>query len=309
MARGRTEHTGRDLSDGAWLEQDAVLLEHMPDGVLISDARGRVVYVNARFEHMSGYRRAQLLGRAMEVLVPAGMKSEHRAMRAGYARRPRARPMGVAQQDYRLLRRDGSTLSVDISLAPLRHRGALHVIAVVRDVTARRELEERLAHEALHDPLTGLANRTLFVDRLTQAMLQSRRERRQVALAMLDIDNFKAVNDTLGHRAGDRVLHRVASALGAGLRATDTVARIGGDEFAWVLPGVGGRQAATVMMAKLLQSVPARVSVGRRTVEISVSAGLALFPDDGADIDTLMRVADVHLYAAKRRAPTTRYRV
>ena len=291
------------------LEQDLFLLEHMPDGVVVCDARGRIAYVNARLEQLSGYDRAELRGKPLEILVPDGTKTAHRAMRAGYMKRPRARPMGEVERDYRLLRQDGTSVSVDISLAPVTRSGSAQVIAVVRDMTARRELEARLEHEALHDPLTDLANRTLFFDRLRQAMLQARRDRRQVAVVMLDIDNFKAVNDTHGHQAGDRVLHRVARGLSAGLRATDTVARIGGDEFAWVLPGVSGRHAATVMMAKLLQAVPARVVVGRRAVDVSVSAGLALFPDDGGDVDALMRVSDVHLYAAKRRAPAGRYRV
>lgn len=281
----------------------------MPDGVLVSDVRGQIVYANSRLAQLTGYRRADLLGKPVELLVPAAEKDDHRDVRIAYMARPRRRPMGVVERDYRLLRRDGTSLPVDIALAPVRRCGQAQVIATVRDITARRALEDRLAHEALHDPLTGLANRTLFLDRLTQAMLQGRRERRQVALVMLDLDHFKAVNDTHGHLAGDRVLKSVGTALGEGLRATDTVARIGGDEFAWVLPGVGGRQAAMVMMGKLLGAVPARVTVDRKKIEVSVSAGLALFPDDGDDVDTLMRVADVHLYAAKRRAPAARYRV
>jgi diguanylate cyclase (GGDEF)-like protein/PAS domain S-box-containing protein len=281
----------------------------MPDGVLVCDARGRITYVNPRLEELSGHPRADLIGRPVEFLVPEGMKVDHRGLRTRYMRRPRTRPMGGLEGDFRLLRRDGTELPVDISLASVRRSGVLQVIATVRDITARRDLEARLAHMALHDPLTGLANRTLFVDRFNQAILQGRRERRQVAVVMLDLDHLKAVNDTYGHQAGDRVLQRVARGLSAGLRATDTVARIGGDEFAWVLPGVGGRQAAMVMMAKLLKAVPARVGVGDRQIEVGVSAGLALFPDDGEDLDTLMRVADVQLYAAKRRAPVTRYSV
>lgn len=285
------------------LEQDVVLLEHMPDGVLICDARGRILYVNPKLEQLSEYSARQLVGKAVEVLVGGGVKLSHRSHRAAYMRRPKARPMGSLERDYELMRRSGKPLPVDISLTPIAVSGQRHVMAVVRDMTARRKLEERLQHEALHDPLTGLANRTLFIDRLTQALFQARRERRQVALVMLDLDHFKAVNDEHGHQAGDRVLVRVAHALGRGLRATDTVARIGGDEFAWVLPGISGRSAAMLMIAKLLQAVPMRVTVDGRAIEVGVSAGLALFPDDGADFDTLMRVADVRLYASKRRAP------
>ncbi len=291
------------------LGQDTVLLEHMPDGVLVCDVRGGITHVNSSLERMSGYRRGELLGHTLELLLPDGMKAGHKALREAYARRPRRRSMGAVDRDYRLRRRDGTDVAVDISLAPVRVGGSRQVIAVIRDISARRDLEERLEHQALHDPLTALANRTLFVDRLTQAMLHARRDRRQVALVMLDLDHFKSVNDTYGHQAGDLVLQKVAQSLATGLRATDTVARIGGDEFAWVLLGVSGRQAALVMMAKLLQAVPGRVTAGRRQIEVSVSAGLALFPDDGDDLDTLIRVADVQLYAAKRRAPVTRYRV
>jgi diguanylate cyclase (GGDEF)-like protein/PAS domain S-box-containing protein len=289
------------------LEQDIVLLEHMPDGVVICDRVGRIVYVNPRFEQLTGYRAAYLEGKPIEFLVPEGAKRVHRDMRTAYSRRPRTRPMGQVERDYRLLRRAGRPLSVDIALAPVTRAGERQVLAVVRDISARRKLEATLERAALHDPLTGLANRTLFMDRLTQALLQGARDRRQVALVMLDLDRFKSVNDEHGHQAGDRVLVRVAQRLARGLRATDTVARIGGDEFAWVLPGIGGRSAAMVMMGKLLQGLPARVTVDGSSIEIGVSAGLAIFPDDGDDFDALMRVADVRLYASKRRAPTDPY--
>lgn len=289
------------------LERDTVLLEHMPDGVVVCDRDGRIVYANPRFEQLSGYTAEQLAGRPIETLVPDGMKRGHREMRSAYSRRPRPRPMGSVERDYRLLRRGGRAVSVDISLAPVTRAGERQVMAVVRDITARRRLEASLEHQALHDPLTGLANRTLFMDRLAQALLQGARDRRQVALVMLDLDRFKAVNDEHGHQVGDRVLVRVAHRLARGMRATDTIARIGGDEFAWVLPAISGRPAAMLMLAKLLDVLPARMTVDGSSIEIGVSAGLALFPDDGDDFDSLMRVADVRLYASKRHAPTDPY--
>lgn len=211
--------------------------------------------------------------------------------------------MGSVDHEFDVRRRDGTTFPADIALGPVTIAGEARVMAVVRDITERRRLEADLAHQALHDPLTGLANRTLYFDRLRQAMAQAVRDRRQVALVMLDLDHFKSVNDAHGHHAGDEVLRKVASGLGRGLRSTDTFARIGGDEFAWVLPNVGGRQSAMLMLVKLLGSVPVTVKVGKTAIDVGVSAGLALFPDDGDDIDTLMGVADVELYAAKRQAP------
>jgi len=282
---------------------DAALLELLPEGVLVCDSRGRIAYASRRAEAMTGYRRDQLVGQPVEMLVPEGMRAAHRRHRIEYQGRPRPRPMGSVDHDYAVCRADGSRFSADIALAPLERAGQRQVIAVIRDITERKSLEAALAHRALHDPLTGLANRTLFFDRLKQAMMAARRERRQVALVMLDLDNFKAVNDMYGHQAGDEVLRKAAHRLSVGLRGTDTVARIGGDEFAWVLPGVSGRQAAAIMMGKLLRSVPERFSVGGRWIEVGVSAGMTIFPDDGDDVDTLIRVADVELYAAKRQAP------
>jgi len=252
---------------------------------------------------MTGYRHGRLLEVSVEALVPDAAQGRHRRHRLQYQAHPRQRRMGALDRAFGVRRPDGTTFAADIALGPVAVAGEQYVMAVVRDITARKELEARLAHQALHDPLTGLANRTLFFDHLRLAMHQARRDRKQVALVMLDLDHFKDCNDSYGHQAGDELLRKIAARLGAGLRATDTVARIGGDEFAWVLPSVGGRQAAMVMLAKLLSAIPSRMVVKNKTIGVGVSAGLALFPDDGEDIDTLMRVADVELYAAKRSAP------
>jgi diguanylate cyclase (GGDEF)-like protein/PAS domain S-box-containing protein len=287
------------------LEPDLTLLEHVPDGILLCDSHGRILYANRRLATMTGYGRESLVGSLVEKLVPEGLRTAHRKRRLLYEARPRPRAMGSPDHDFAVCRADGTTFSADIALGPLERAGRRQVIAVVRDITERKNLEAALAHRALHDPLTGLPNRTLFFDRLRQAKLQARRDRRQVALVMLDLDQFKSVNDEYGHQAGDEVLRKAAQRLSRGLRRTDTVARIGGDEFAWLLPGVGGRHAAAIMMAKLLRAVSARFTVDGKWIEVGVSAGMALYPDDGEDIDTLMRAADVELYAAKRHAPTS----
>lgn len=297
--RGKGEEKGS--SRRRTREQDTLLLARLPDAVLISDEAGRIVFANRKLEVMSGFRRKDLVGRPVETLVPRGLGAAHRLLRLEYQRHPTPRPMGSVDHDFTMRRADGGVVSVDIALGTVARLGERQYLAVIRDLTARRHLEARLEHQALHDPLTGLANRTLFFDRLRQAMAIARRERTQVAVVMLDLDRFKKVNDLLGHQAGDDVLRKVAHRLRRGMRASDTLARIGGDEFAWVLPRISGRQAAQTMMAKVLTAVPARLSVRGRSIEVGVSAGLALFPDDGADTDTLMRAADIGLYASKRR--------
>jgi len=269
--------------------------------VLVVDKEGRIVYANRQAERLTGYRRGELLGRSVEMLVPAKLRAIHREQRRSYGHRPRPRPMGSADLDFRLTRKDGTDLPVDIALAPIGTPRKVYVAAAIRDATERRRLESDLEHRALHDPLTDLANRALFFDRLEVAMLGSRRDRRPVALVMLDVDRFKAVNDAFGHAAGDAVLRLLAVQLQAGLRSTDTVARIGGDEFAWILPHVSGPEAAIRKVRALLRALTRTYTFEGNEIEIGVSAGMALFPDDGRDADALMRHADLALYTAKRR--------
>ena len=276
------------------------MLEWMPDGVVVVDAEGLIVYANRRAEKITGYGRGELRGHPVELLVPRRLRAIHEEHRRGYRARPGSRSMGAAEHDFAVRRKDGTEFSADIALGPLASGAGHSVVAVIRDITERRKFEVMLEHQALHDPLTGLANRTLFFDRLSQAILNSRRDRRQVALVMLDLDRFKLVNDALGHAVGDTLLKQFAARLTVRLRTTDTAARLGGDEFAWVLPGVAGRPAAERKVRRLLQTLTGSRSIAGQRINVAASAGMALFPDDGQDADTLMRQADRALYLAKR---------
>ena len=277
------------------------VLEWLPDGVVVVDETGRMVYSNRQAERLTGYRRSELMGRPIELLVPVSLRAMHRQERRDYAARPRPRPMGPAERDFRLRRKNGSELIADIALGPIGGPGSHHTVATIRDATVRIKMENDLKHRALHDPLTGLANRALFFDRLHQAMLGFERDRRPVAVVMLDLDGFKTVNDAFGHVAGDHVLKEVATQLQAGVRSTDTVARVGGDEFAWILPSVVGAEAGARKVRTLLRSVARAYPVDGKQVEVGVSAGVAFYPIDGKDPDALMRHADLALYTAKRQ--------
>ena len=276
---------------------DHRVLESIPDAVVVTDPDGKIVFVNRSAETMTGYGRAELIGREVEVLVPARLRGIHVRHRRGFYARGEPRRMGDADSNFTLRRKDGSVVGVEISLGP----AGADTVAVVRDVTERHRMEAALEHRALHDPLTDLANRTLFFDRLRQSINVARRESAQVALVMLDVDGFKAINDHHGHAAGDAVLTAVAARLEQGLRSTDTAARIGGDEFAWILPRVAGRGAAERIVRKRLATAQEDVVVDGASIEVGISAGIALYPDDGRDTDALMRAADAAMYATKRR--------
>ena len=283
-------------SDRARRQVDHDLLEWMPDAVVVTSAGGEIVFVNRKAESMTGYRRRELVGRKVEILVPTALRPVHAQERQRFYARGRPRLMGAAQADLTLRRRGGDEVPVEISLGP----AGADTVAVIRDVTERRALEQALAHRALHDPLTDLANRTLFFDRLRQALLAARRQHTRVALVMLDVDGFKAVNDSYGHAMGDQLLRKLAERLRKDLRATDTAARLGGDEFALVLPDVADTRAVERMARKRLAVAQEPVVARRRKIAVRVSAGIALFPDHARDAETLLRHADAAMYAAKR---------
>lgn len=172
----------------------------------------------------------------------------------------------------------------------------------LREAQVRREYrrtQERVQHLAYYDPLTDLPNRTLFTDRLQQAVLMGRRKKHCFALMFMDLDRFKDINDTLGHHTGDQVLQQVAARIKACMRESSTVARMGGDEFAILLPTTSHLDGAAMVARKILASFSKPLQIGDRNFEIGASLGIALFPEHGNETDSLMRAADAAMYEAK----------
>jgi diguanylate cyclase (GGDEF)-like protein len=215
-------------------------------------------------------------------------------------------------QDYPLTVQLGT--AEEEALRPARERSRVYYAAaalvsaliagfgllLIRYLTKRNELEARLAHQAQHDPLTGLPNRALLHDRLAQQVMQARRRTRVAALLFVDLDRFKAVNDSFGHACGDAVLRATAARLLGCLRGTDTVARYGGDEFAVVAGDLGGVAEAQRIADKILQEVARPIKAEGRELAISASVGIATYPADGLDADTLLRKADMAALSAKQ---------
>jgi diguanylate cyclase (GGDEF)-like protein len=182
------------------------------------------------------------------------------------------------------------------------------MFALTQDITGRKQNEERLESAALHDALTGLANRQLLADRVSLAIAQARRNKSAMAVVYLDLDGFKEVNDTLGHDAGDSLLKMVAQRLVASRREVDTVARVGGDEFVIALWQVRGAQDAARVAAKVIKTVSKPYDVGGCTVKITISAGVGIYPAHGKDAPTLLKSADLGLHEAKHSGKNA-YRV
>jgi len=176
-----------------------------------------------------------------------------------------------------------------------------HLVRALRFAIERQRTEDRLRQLAYHDALTGLPNRALFQDRVGQALAQARRHNTSVALLFLDLDGFKAINDTLGHEAGDELLREVGRRLQACTREEDTVARLAGDEFTVVLPAISARDAAAAVAQKIIAMLSTGVVLGGRAVSIIASIGISVYPDDGDDGVTLLSRADTAMYTTKHQ--------
>ncbi|HUP49792.1 MAG TPA: diguanylate cyclase, partial [Thermoanaerobaculia bacterium] len=178
-------------------------------------------------------------------------------------------------------------------------------IGLIRDITERKSAEQQIEYQAYHDALTGLANRRLFQEHLTLALALAQRRRRAVAVLFLDLDHFKVVNDSLGHSVGDALLKQVATRLRSAVRDGDTVARVGGDEFTIVLQDLGDRDDAGLVARKVLRTIAQPMEVGDHRLYVTTSIGIAIFPDDGDDAETLLKNADSAMYRAKAEGRNT----
>lgn len=274
------------------------LLENAPDAVMVAGEDGRILMVNSGLERLFGYDRRELLGQPVEILLPESIRARHREHRVAYMGTSRERPMSsVPNMTGR--HKTGREIPVDIALSRFDSGGGCRITAFIRDVSDRRRMETEIRHQATHDTLTGLPNRILFLDRLDVAMAHARRHGGLGAVMMLDLDDFKSINDVLGHGQGDLLLQEAAHRLSDCLRAEDTVARLGGDEFAILLPALERPEDAQAVADKLIAVLSQPFHVEGLDTRLGASVGITLFPLDGDTSTTLLRNADMSMYRAK----------
>ncbi|NMF89147.1 EAL domain-containing protein [Aromatoleum petrolei] len=289
----------RQMEDKLRLRNRAI--EESINAIVISEARSErdnpIIYVNPAFTLMTGYPAEDVIGRNPRILL-GGDWAQPDIQRL----RDAVRSGGSARVTLRNYRRDGSLFWNDVSVASMRDaRGRVtHFISVFNDLTDRKRYELELEKQANHDALTGLANRNLLQDRLERGILRANRGGKQLAVMLLDLDRFKFINDSLGHPAGDRLLCEVAGRLRARLREEDTVARLGGDEFMIVLPDVGSESNVASLAAKCLDTLTAPVRLSGHDVRVTASIGIALYPRDAEEPESLLKNADVAMYRAKQ---------
>ena len=289
----------QDVTDRQRAQEEAArlasIVEFSHDAIFSVTLDGTVVAWNAGAERLFGYPADEIVGQPRTPLLPPEVPDD-------WPRWQQQLTSGAAIHDQETvgLRSDGQRVPVALTISPIRDEAGTVTGAsvIARDITERRQLEDQLTRQALHDPLTGLANRVLLHDRVVHALARAARTGERLALLFVDLDDFKLVNDSLGHDAGDQLLVAVAERLRAGGRAADTIARLGGDEFAILLEGVG-EQGASRTAERILAALQPPVDLDGTKVSVQASIGIANHggPDD---VSTLLRNADLAMYAAKR---------
>jgi len=298
-------HTMRDVFARHRLAEERlrVIGAAAQDAIIMMDSKGRIAFWNEAAQRIFGYPEQEARGKKLHELIvpePYRVDFEKRLDVAGGAARG-----NVIGKTLELagLRKDGKEIVTEHSISGVSIDRKWHTICIVRDITERKQFEERIQHLANYDNLTGLPNRMLFYDRLSQAINLAQRNRHELALLYLDLDRFKSVNDTRGHDAGDDVLKGAAERIQVQVRDSDTVARVGGDEFAIILPKIASPQDAAIVAGKIIDSLCAGFPLrepDQGKIEIGASVGIAVFPGDGKDMDALFKAADAAMYKAKQ---------
>lgn len=291
------------------------VIESANYSMITADTKGMIQTLNPMAETMLGYSARELIGRQSLCLLHDPLEIEERArylseqlgevVPIGFeALAAKARHDSMDEHNWSYLRKDGSRLPVRLSVSPIRDKdGALTgFLAVAKDITEQLRTEEKLENMAYFDQLTQLPNRALYRDRLEQTLFQAKRQGCSAAVLFLDLDKFKYVNDTLGHETGDKLLIRVADLLLSCVRESDTVSRLGGDEFTIILSNLNAnsqRKDIGQICDKIIDVISRPLKIDGNEIHIGVSIGIAIFPEHGNSISKLNKAADVAMYSAK----------
>jgi len=287
----------RDLEDKE--EQLLGILNGAMDGIVVIDVNGQIATVNQAAQLMFGYDEDELTGQGILSLVPKD-HSEAALEKLSYLMDKGALDTsGGEHWEVEFRRRDNVTFPAEVAFNDFLHHGDTMFVMIIRDITEQKETERKIRYMATHDALTGLPNLTLGRDRITSVLALAKRSDSMAGLLFVDLDGFKAVNDTMGHDAGDAVLKAVAERLSYSVREVDTVARIGGDEFIVVLEELHNKEDAAMIAEKIITEIDKPINIRGAKAEIGASIGIALYPENGENEEELLKAADRAMYRVK----------
>jgi diguanylate cyclase (GGDEF)-like protein/PAS domain S-box-containing protein len=280
----------------AELRLAAAVFDHSPEGVIVADARGRITKINPAYARISGCDNKGVIGKPLSEVLFNESKTPSSVL-------DMLQGSDQTQWEQWCKSINDRRYAARISVSVVRdHTGSIQqYVTIVADVTRRKLDEEKIIYQANYDQLTGLPNRTLFMDRLTRLVLEGRRAKTSVGLMFIDLDGFKAINDTLGHDAGDELLKSTARRLEKCVREADTVARLGGDEFTVIMPLIDNFEAAGFVAGRIIKSLTEPFDLGGREGRVSASIGISLLPAQASTAGELLHNADVAMYHAKHQ--------
>ncbi len=274
----------------------AVVFDHSPEGIVVADAKGRVTKINTAYRRITGNENIDAIGKQLSDILFVESKAPSGVLDM---------LQGSDQTQWKQWCKSGKgrRYAARISVSVVRdHTGSIQqYVAIIADITRRKLDEEKIIYQANYDQLTNLPNRTLFMDRLTRMVLEGRRAKTSIGLMFIDLDGFKAINDSLGHDAGDELLVSTARRLEKCLREADTVTRLGGDEFAVIMPLIDNFEAAGFVAGRIIKSLTEPFDLGGREGNVSASIGISLLPAQASTAGELLHNADVAMYHAKRQ--------
>ena len=292
----------RRKRDEAEIRKLSMAVEQSPSSVMICDRQWQIQFVNHKFSQLTGYPADQVLNKRPGDLSLGGRGSRD-SQDLWQTIRTQVQRVGVWQGEVNSVRRNGDRYWEQIMVSPIKdEEGRIsHFLIIGEDISIRKRYEQQLLRQANYDVLTGLPNRMLALDRLKLAVAQAQREKALVGVMFLDLDNFKHINDTMGHDAGDTLLVEASRRISSSLRGTSTVARLGGDEFLVLLPGLKDEDGAEQVAERILSGFGAPFLLAGQEVFVTTSIGIAIYPSDSDNTGTLLQNADAAMYEAKHK--------
>lgn len=272
-------------------------LQASPNAMIMTDESGTIVLTNTEADTLFGYANTSLLGKSIAELIPARLRAQHALHFQSYLKMASERRVGEGKELF-ALHRDGYEFRVEIGLTPIFKEEGRYILASIVDITSRIQSERKIRQLIYFDSLTGLPNRHLLQETVQSAILQAHRDTAQLGLLFLDIDHFKNVNDTLGHRTGDELLIEISRRLRDNLLKENVISRMGGDEFVVIINQCDDQELSRIA-ERLLNKVSKPYHLEKHDLTVTASIGIASFPHDGEDFETLYQHADIAMYNAK----------
>jgi len=290
----------QSVQEELWENQSRLkaVIHNVCEGIVTIDTKGTIENVNPAIGHIFGYEQDQLIGQNIRMLMPNAEQNSHDSYLRQYLR------TGIKTNLDRYreltgLRKSGEEFPIEVNISEMKLSGEKHFVGILRDITERKRAEDKMTQLALYDQLTKLPNRTLFYNKLEFSLAQAKRTKNIVALLFIDLDGFKAVNDTLGHDMGDHLLIEVGKRLSASIRESDVAARMGGDEFTIILSNPKNIDSVSHIANNIIKALNRPIEFKGNSCHVGASIGISTYPEHGDSADDLVKESDTAMYQAK----------